>query len=538
MNEVIFSPYEDFKNKYRELHQKNTEDFFDELTEKSGINIEENRKTVEEYGIYRENVAKLKKKLNLLRFFRVLMIITIILIPAVIWKMTPKIRALRTKIEEADNKADELLALAQNQMLPLNSLFTDRDSLTLSEKTIPLLKFSDTYTAEAEENMRTNFDFEDVGANDESAIDVLSGEYNENPFLFENKLIHKMGTETYHGYRTVTWTETYRDSDGKMRRRTRSETLHASVVKPKPFYSTQVVLDYGSQSGDKLCFSRDASHLEKKSEKALSKHVKKGEKRLKKMADRAMKAGDDFTGMSNSDFEVLFDALDRTDEVQFRMLFTPLAQTNMTDLILAKDGYGDDFDFFKYKRMNKIVTNHSAGRAVKLRADAYTSYSYDVARESFISKNTEFFRAVYFDFAPLWAIPAYQERPVSSLNPIPDYGERYAKKECEALINAADRSYFVHPSTKTEAILKPRYASGGDGGKKISVTAYSYNIEERVDIVMARCSNGKYYDVRVPWDEYIPLTNETGFYVTAKDMGGEKKRIVKRNGLGLWAAAE
>lgn len=531
MAEPIYSPYKDFCEKYKDEHRKNTEDYFAELTEKSGINIEENRETVRQYNLYRENLAKLKTKLNWFRFLRVLMIITIVLIPLVIWKVTPKIRRLREEIEEADKKADELLLTASNQMLPLNSLFSDRDSLQLAEKTLPLLHFDDAFTEQKEEDMIENFDFLGCESNEESALDVLSGEYNENPFLFENKLIHKMGTETYHGYRTITWTETYRDANGKLQRRTRTETLHASVVKPKPFYSKQVVLNYGSQSGDKLLFSRDASHLNQKSERALEKHVKKGRKKIKKLTDNALKNNKDFVGMSNTDFEVLFDALDRTDEVQFRMLFSPLAQTNMTDLILSDGGYGDDFDFIKNKRMNKIISGHSLGRPIRLTKECYTSYSYDVAKESFIGKNTEYFKAVYFDFAPLWAIPSYQERPADSLKPIPEFAERYAIKECEALVNAADRSVFVHPDTKTEAILKPKYKNGNEAGA--IVHAYSYDIEKRVDVVSVRGGDGHFHNVEVPWDEYIPLSNEKSFII--KSASDTKGAIVKRNGLGLFA---
>ena len=158
-----------------------------------------------------------------------------------------------------------------------------------------------------------------------------------------------MGMETYHGYKTIHWTETYYDSDGKMKTRTRSETLHATVTRPKPYSSTQVILNYCSQAGPDLSFSRDASHLDKKSEKQIERLVKRGEKKLKRKTDRSISQSGDFMSMSNSDFEVCFDALDRTHEIQFRGLFTPLAQTNMVDLILSKVGYGDDFDFIDTK---------------------------------------------------------------------------------------------------------------------------------------------------------------------------------------------
>jgi len=531
---VIYNPLEEYENKFREAHMNNTVGFLEKLISESGIDIEENRKTVAKYNTYKDELVKMKRKLNLWRFLRVLMCIFFILIPLVILKITPKIRGMREEIQEADKNAEELLSLAYRQMLPLNSLFTDRDALNIIQTTIPLISFDPCFSVDKEADMKINYDFTIQTDSDESTLDLLSGNYNENPFLFENRIIHTMGTKTYHGSKTISWTESYRDSKGDLCYRTRTETLHASVVKPMPYYNTQVVLNYGSQGAPELFFSRDASHLERKSEKAIERYVKRGEKKLKRKTDKALRENDDFTSMSNADFEVLFDALDRTDEVQFRSLFTPLAQTNMVDLILSKVGYGDDFNFFKQRRMNKIVSNHSQGRAINLLPGSYTSYSFDVIKENFINKNTEFFKAVYFDFAPLLAIPAYQERPVHSLKPIPDYEQLYSQKECEALANAVDLQYIVHPSTKTHAILKSNFVNSVNDVDETCITAYSYDIMQRVDLIPKRGGDGYIHDVPVMWDEYIPLEAQNNFYVTKYNDEMNQNVMASRNGLCIF----
>jgi len=536
MDSAVYKPLEEFENKFKPLHLEYTNTFFDDLVSRSGVNIEANRETVRKYHSYKEDLGKLKKRLNLFRFLRVLMCITLLLIPLVIWKMTPKIRQLREKIEQADRTVDALLAEAYRQMLPLNTLFTDRDALNLVQKTLPLLKFEPCFSVRQEIDMKVNYDFSESSDEETSTLDVLAGTYNGNPFLFENKVIHTMGTETYHGQKTIYWSETYRDSDGKMRTRTRSQTLHASVTKPKPFYSTQVVLNYGSQGAPDLCFSRDASHLDRKSERGIERHVRRGERKLKRMTDRAIRENDDFTSMSNTDFEVLFDALDRTDEVQFRTLFTPLAQTNMVDLILSKVGYGDDFNFFKRRRMNRIVTTHSQGRAINLLPESYIAFSFDTVRENFVQKNTEYFKAVYFDFAPILSIPAYQERPVHSLKPIPDYSQLYSYKESEALANAVDHKYVVHPQTKTEAILKASFLGAQGRVEETCITAHSYDIEKRVDVVSVYGGDGHFHNVPVTWDLYIPLTAENRFFVTETASAGGKPVIARRSGLCIYPA--
>lgn len=531
---MIYNPLEEYISKFKELHLVNTNSFFDELVLKSGVSIEENRLTVKQYNEFRESIAKLRKKLNLWRFLRVLMIITIILIILVVLKITPKIKRFRAEIEEADKKADELLALANRQMAPLNSLFTDRDALQIIEKTIPLISFAPCFSVDQENNMAINYDFSDKNNIDQSTLDVLAGEYNGNPFLFENKVIHKMGQEIYHGYKTIHWTESYRGSDGKMHTRTRSQTLHATVTKPKPFYSTQVLLNYCAQGGPELSFTRDATNLDDKSEREIERYVKKGEKKLKKMTDDAIKKNGDFMSMSNSDFEVLFDALDRTNEVQFRTLFTPLAQTNMVDLILSKDGYGDDFNFIKQKRTNKIVTEHSQSRNVTLHPSCYRSYSFDIIKDNFVNKNTDFFKSIYFDFAPVWAIPIYQERPVHSLDPIPDYSQQYSYKECEALANAVRAENVVHPKTKTRAILKSSFIKSNDSMDEISVTAYSYDIIPRVELVLMHGGDGRWHNVPVPWDEYIPLEATNNFFVGKKELAENKNVMAGRNDLCIF----
>lgn len=532
MSFAIYNPLEDYEKRLKDEHEKNTTSFFEELLLKSGVNVEENRKTVARYTECDKNAAKIKKKLNRLCVFRVLMCITVVLIPLVILKTTPKIRRLREELKQVEEKTAELLAEAYKQTEPLNALFTDRDSLNLICQTLPPIDFDEHFSSENESDMEENYDF--LRNNEETTVEALYGKYNENPFLFESKLVHSMGTEIYHGYKTISWTEFYTDSKGKTQRRTRTQTLHATLEKPKPYYENQVVLNYGSQSGSRLSFSRTATHLEQKNEKEIQKYVKRGEKKLKKLTDKALEQGGNFTGMSNSDFEVLFGALDRNDEVGFRTLFTPLAQTNMVDLILAKNGCGDDFDFIKRNRMNKIVSAHSRGRELILRSKEYRSYSVDIIKENFINKNKEFFKAVYFDFAPILAIPSYTERPVQSLKPIAACTRRYSSREYESLANAVDAKYVVHNDTKTAAVLKSKFLSSENDADKMHITAYSYNIEERVSLVSVFGGDGKYHDVPVTWDEYLPLERETDFFVSSAKASTNKNVLATKNDLCIF----
>lgn len=534
MDAMIYEPLEAFETRFKALHLDNTQKRFEELVQQAGIDIEQNRQTVRAHHAHKEDLAQLRKKLNWLRFWRVLMCISLVLIPLVITKMTPQIRALRTEIAEADKRADQLLKEAHAQMLPLTALFTDRESLTLVEETVPLLSFETHLSSTQVADMKVNYDFNEYVSNDCSAVDVLAGNYNSNPFLFEKQRQHTMGTATYHGTKTIYWTESYIDSDGRRKTRQRSETLEASVTKPKPYYKIQTALRYCAQGGDNLSFSRNATHLEKKSENAIERYVKRGEKQLKKKTDKAIRENDDFTSMSNTTFEVLFDALDRTDEVQYRTLFTPLAQTNMVDLLLSEIGYGDNFDFIKAKRTNTIVAEHNQNHPLRVSPEQYQSYEFDTIKKHFIDQNVAFFKSVYFAFAPLWSIPLYQERPSDSLKPIPPLAQHFSLKEYEVLANAAGTRLVAHPRTQTDAVFKAAFLGGADGRDLVRITAFSYDIEERVDYVSVYGGDGRFHDVPVRWDHYVPLEDTNEFYVSATDVAQGETILSAHDGLCIY----
>lgn len=534
MNSVIYNPLEEYEQRLKILHLENAEKHLDGLIKRSGVNIEENRKTVKEHESTVEYLKKVRKKLNWRLFFRVLIIITLILIPLVILKLNPKIKALRGEIELLEKKISELFLLAKKQMEPLCSLFTSLDAIKIIEETVPQISFNQNFSADQEANMVANYDFDATSNNNESAKDILSGYYNGNPFLFEKNLTHKMGVQTYHGYKTIRWTERYRDSDGKTHTRVRTQTLHATLVKPMPYYSTQLILNYCNHAGDDLSFSRDATNLHKKSEREIERYVKRGKKRLKKMTDEAIEQNKNFTSMSNTDFETLFDALDRTNEVQFRTLFTPLAQTNMEDLILSDTGYGDDFNFYKCKRTNKIISQHSQAREITLSPLEYISHSFDIIKDNFIKRNEEYFKAVYFDFAPLWAIPIYQDKPVKDEDELPDVLQNYSCMECEALANKADVNSLANERTKSKVILKASFLSAKNNIDSVRISAYSYDIIPRIDIVPVFGNDGRWHSVPVPWDDYIPLEAHNDFYVATEDVAKNQDIIAQNNNLCLF----
>ena len=551
MNEQLLEPVKFYENTGKQLHHDNANDFFEELLKKSHVNEEENRETVKKYNTEQAKANEINKKLRRHKTAKVLLIIlavfggivalygilvlcsgivtggaiaaalgAIALVASILVikkKIGPLIKHVGELLEKQQAIATALLEEAKAQVAPLNALFTESDSLRLIEKTVPDLAFDPRFTRDNENFFIKKHDYLDLSDESSSVLNTLSGRLAGNPFLFCNRMIQEMGTYTYHGTLTISWTETYRDSKGNIQTRRRTQTLHASLTKPKPYYKKSTQLCFGCQAAPDLSFSRDPQDTEELNEKQLERKVKRGAKELKKRTDQAIKEGKSFQEMANTEFEVLFGALNRDHEVQFRLLFTPLAQRNMVELVTDKDAYGDDFYFTKRRRFNIIRTEHSETWDFDSSPAHYYSHDVGEIRRKFITFNEEFFKILYFNFAPLLSIPAYVEEPCAALDPPEEYDCNYTYYEHELMANSIGRHRFAHENAATESILKVGKARKRNAIDVVPVTAYAFRGENRLDFVPVFGGDGKMHPVPVHWIEYIPVRKTTEMEVCVKD---------------------
>ena len=93
---------------------------------------------------------------------------------------------------------------------------------------------------------------------------------------------------------------------------------------------------------------------------------------------------------------------------------------------------------------------------------------------------------------------------------------------------------MVHPNTKTQAILKSQFIKSKDNIDETCITAYSYDIEKRVDIVSVHGGDGHFHNVPVEWDDYLPLEERNNFFIASADVVQDKEVIAKRNGLCIF----
>ena len=531
---MLLEPLKFYDKEGKTTHERNAHEHFDMLVKKSSINVEENRKTAELFrkqDFLAESVNKKLERQKALRGFLIFLIIlsviggivlgyslmgsaqilaiafcvvvAVVSLFVIIFVVNKKIKNTKEIYIKKKAIANETKCLAERQMAGLNALFSENDTISLIEKTLPLIKFDAGYTVSLSQDFINNFDFDDEITENRSVIDALSGRFNENPFLFYRYLNHYMGQKAYHGSKVIWWTETRRDSNGRLRTVRRSQTLVATVTKPFPYYNYGTALSYGNQTSPDLSFSRQATDVEDLSEKQVEKRVKKGQKKLSKLAETAVTDGGNFTEMANADFDVLFGAVNRNHEVQFRVMFSPLAQRNMTQLLRAKEiGYGDDFAFYKKGRFNRIVSEHAQRWSMNTSPENYYSYDVNIARQKFVEFNNGYFKSVFFDLAPLLSIPNYQDKPISTFEPIKNNPYNYTYYDYEMLANVIGAKKFAHPASSTEVILKARNISKSEDSDLVLITALSYRAHNRVDFVPMLGMDGRMHAVPVPWVEY------------------------------------
>ena len=552
MDDSILEPIKMYKGGLDLTHHENSAKYLDELVEKSGLNLEEHRKSVVEYKEAEKKVKEIDKKLKkaktvkglvvfviLVTFFVALaslysvfgegqapltgdktvtmllgfgcLAINIGLAVLTAVKINKWIKGIDEILKKLKAEAERLLNICWKQMNPLNNLFDWGMSQEIVMRTTPLIKLDKWLDSAKINYIREKYGFTGTWSDTNSTTMIQSGSIIGNPFLLVRKRNQRWVNHTYTGTLTVHWTTYERDSNGNVRTVNHSQTLVAHAVHPKPDYYSTTRLYYFNEAAPDLSFSRTESGCSGKSQKEIDKIVRKGEKELDKKAREAIKKGKTFTKMTNSEFEVLFGADDRDNEVQFRLLFTPLAQVNMVKLLKDSEPFGDDFHFTKDKCVNTIASDHSQNFNYKKNPKDYHYWDFDETKKRFMEYNDDYFKYLFFDFAPLLSIPLYQQHQTEEAiygDPF-NYGSYYSTYEHECVANECDINVLQHEESITESILKTTIVKKGNKGDTFKVTANGFAGIERVDYIPTRCNDGNIYDVPVHWIEYIHVEKDT-----------------------------
>jgi hypothetical protein len=136
----------------------------------------------------------------------------------------------------------------------------------------------------------------------------------------------------------------------------------------------------------------------------------------------------------------------------------------------------------------------------------YYSHDFKQIECNFLSKNEEFFRSVYFDFAPILLIPPYQ-KPLYRSEPLS--GNTPHDYAFESLAYCLANALSPQSAT-TPSIFKTALLSQEKGEFLVQVSAFAYRAESRVSYISKYGNDGHWHEVPVEWQEYIPLS-QTSF---------------------------
>lgn len=562
----LLEPLKGYHEKYKEEHLKNTVEYFDMLTKEAKVSPSANKTTVSKYKEALEGVDKLNKKISsktALRGFLIFLIVAsvigfitvlyyglfkksldvwlmvllfIIFISLILFsffyirkKLNNEIKSLKQAREEQNKIAQNLLNEAWQQMAPLNALFDWGMSEELFTKTVGLIQMDKTFDTYKYEYLHDKYGFEYSKEDNVSTALCESGSILGNPFLVVTEYVQSFVRQRYEGSLTIHWTERVSDGNGGSKTVHRSQTLFAHIYQPKPVYEYETYLIYGNEAAPNLTFHRAPTDVENMKEKQIDRLVKKRSKTLDKMARKAVSSNQNYTRFGNDEFEAIFGGEDRDNEVEYRLLFTPLAQQNMLKLLKIKDPYGDDFYFAKEKQMNYIRSEHSQTIDYGASPTQYVSYDYEQIKKKFIDYNQNFFKGIYFDLAPLMSIPVYQQYKTKEFIYHKKLETNVSHYEHETIANTFDFEMFKPVSADTSLILKTHFDKKLGNADIVNVTAFSFTGEKRVTYVSVLGGDGRMHAVPVYWIEYIPVKRETKMAVEAKKSSRFEYNTVKNN---------
>lgn len=543
MIEDVYEPLARYRDEFRRKFATLVRKKFKELTARSGIDVKANRALVAEINRLRSEADSACDKKSWYgclmtvgfvgagvafagaivtngtdRLIQGLCILGIVAGGVLGMAMIPRFNALAERITNLESKIDAKKRIAWQQMEPLNRLYTWDITVKLIEATVPRLAFDPYFTADRLASLHRQYGWDDSFNDGKSILFAQSGVINGNPFVFGHYLDMAWGEETYEGTKEISWTEWEEDADGKKHRVRRYETLHAYVTKPIPVYREQKLLVYGNDAAPNLSFSRQPSGLTGTEGEFLSSIRKKWRLNRLKAYSRNLTDDSNFTLMSNHEFETWFHAKDRDNEVEFRLLFTPIAQTQMLNLM--KDttvGYGDDFTFIKQRKVNLLFSQNLTAATLDTDPSVFHNWDYADAAAGFIAFNERCFKDVYFALAPFLSIPLYQQMQTHE-NIWKDVLGCKASSfwEHEAVANYHGEDKFKHPDCITRSILKTRVVQRVNGESTVAVTAHGYRGVDRVDYKNAYGGDGELHKVAVHWTEYLPVQRTSNMHLSER----------------------
>lgn len=564
--DILYKPHKMFEEQLQKQYHEGAEKYFDDLVKSTGTDLEANRVHVKQYqqaaAEQAAAKAKLGKKQGWRNAFIALTLLFSLIGAALIYlgvqrsanvriivgvvalavglscifgwvhfaKVSKQIEKVAAPLKEAAAKA---LEVCHGDTIALNANFDWNIPARIMEATTPLIDLDEYFSSSTLAYLVEKFGFPTQEDENTSVLGVIFGRIQGNPFILEKVRNVQLRDKAYTGSIVITWTTTVNSGKGR-ETVTHSETLTATTYHPAPFYSRDTRLIYANEAAPRLHFSRAPTYAHTLNEKERRKAVEKGAKELAKKAQKAVAKGGTYMSMGNDEFEVFFGGSDRDNEVEFRLLFTPLAQQNELELLKDPTPFGDDFVMVKDGMINSIASAHSQEFNYNVDPSYFEGYDVEEMKKRFVDYCDSYIKGLYYDLAPLLSIPLYQLHKSTEYIYKDILPGNYTSYEQEAMANGLDEAAFrpEEADPSLALLLKANKVSRQGKTDEVLIKSSSYKTTKMVDHVRKMGGDGRMHDIPVPWVKYDLRTKET--VMALKEVGSNRRdyrELLKMGGL-------
>lgn len=522
-----------YRTDFLKEHASGTESYLNELLEQTGTSLKENQADCQEINALDKVLLKTKRKFSLFKAgMGILLTLLVVLMltsiggayyvftepgisfsPAAIYSifascilvavgflvlivltsvfLSKKNKKFRATISNFEEVIDAKIQEAFVKLHDFYRAFNYSQVYSKIQAQIPEIEFLKSADANFVKYVEKNFDPVYVPSSTSMLVNYKAGYFYKNPFIVGMYKEMNMVPHTYTGSLAIS----YYTGFGEHRRLV-SETLHATLVKPKPEYKYIAVNSLYANAVPELEFEK-APVLDYNPAKH-DKYIKQAEKMLAQIE----KKNADFTPMSNTEFEALFPATKRSSEQKYRAFFGQVAQQNLINFAKTLTS-GRNYTYSKSHNTNEV-----AMRELSESFDLNPLDFVDYDLTAFLSKYQEYAKvlsaSLYDSFIPYLSNPVLLEGNISKqpeYTKTPSILEHLALltkfKNTELLPNEAGiNEYILEPLPEYENVCK----------------VHSFKTVPRVDYVVVNAGDGP-HQVPVNWTEYIPVFKELRYEV-------------------------
>ena len=537
---IIRNPSHDYDLVQKEILE-NIDSVLSDLLKKSGMSIDENQKLVSRYHSFVADAADTKDNILRLRFEICLCVLSTIFllvssfiliyfgiigisqrtlqfllilpgvalcIPVVFpirkiqYDLSPALKDNKILRNELEKNIIDSRNKCKASIKPYLDQFHDELIFKLIEMTLEGMNidsFLTNYRVESMKQLTPSTPFFMKRNGNQSTLEVASGDYYYNPFILNRTLNHHIDACRYFGTAIVDVEYYETDRHGNRVLKTRKEKYTKHVDKPKPCFNSELLFALACPEVSNLTFTHKSTNNRKKSRKKL---IKQRMHELNELIKKQVRCGINniITPMSNEEFEGLFAAFDRNNDLLFRKMFTPDAQKNIVDLI-DDPRFGDYFNFTKVDGIAYISISNDNWEMDTSISCFQDMLDYHEITAQFKKIVLSYFDHFYKYFSPIFCIPIYSLSNFQRKNKV-SVDMRTSEYAAEVLANSIGSEAIL--GFKTNVIITASERAQRAFFDSYSLDVFFYEEYPRITTVSFTASDGKSHDVDVEWTEYIP----------------------------------